>query len=891
MTMQTTLYKSLLAVFAISLCPVIAAPPIPTPVPVKAPAPPPAPAAALTVPPKPPAEVVPEGMKPFADLIKNAKESRGLFTTYQTDRGTLYLAITPDQLDHDFILSMGEASGLGVEGMYSGLMLGDLIVQFRRVNGQVMLVERNLNFRATPHTPEDIAIGRSFSESVLTSLKIEGIETGKKRLLVDLTGFVLSDLPGVALSLSQSLGATYNLDAARSYISSVKSLPQNLEIEAADTFASPHPAFSAALPDGRSISVRVHYSLYAVPSDNGYQPRRADTRVGYFVTAYKDLSSDSDRDPFVRFIERWDIRKLHPEKALSLPVQPIVYWLDDAIPLKYRPAITEGILRWNRAFEKIGIVDAIQVRVRPPDADWDISDARYNVIRWFNANEDAPAIGMHRVNPYTGQILSATVVINDGFARYWKSYYHDYLSTLVAGQPYKFQQTGANGSYEVCSYSTDSIPQFAEAATAAALLGPGLDDTVPRQIIDQYLAEITSHEIGHTLGLRHNFKGSAMLPYKSLWDTALTRRVGTSASVMDYLPPLIALPGQKQGDYFTTTIGPYDEWAIEYGYTPLPAAAPTSVDTELAKIASRSSDPALQYGTDEDAAQVDPTVARFDYAHQPLDWSEHNIALAHIMFSRIPKRLPLPGRTYDDVYSAYITTLGMYIGAFNTPLRTIGGSYIHRDHAGQTGGRIPVEMAPAPVQIHALHILLTGLFDDRALQIPPGLLDRALPDRWMHWDSSPFGANYGPTSLRAVVLNARRGALETLYSPNLLNRLEDQNLFATGKDPRMDVGRVIDDTTHAIWAELIGPVPTAITPLRRDTQRIHLDSLINLAVTPDGGTPEDARSMARLELNWLDGCIRVALARRDLPLLDRAHLQNCLSRIHRALSAQMSAQE
>nr|MDQ2731550.1 zinc-dependent metalloprotease [Armatimonadota bacterium] len=722
---------------------------------------------------------------------------------------------------------------------------------------------------------------------------------------------------------------TYTLDTGRSYVSSVKSLPQNLEIEAADTFVSAHPASSAALPDGRSISVRVHFSLYGVPSDNGYQPRRADTRVGYFVTAYKDLSSDSDRDPFVRFIERWDIRKLHPEKPMSLPVQPVVYWLDDAIPLKYRPAITEGILRWNRAFEKIGIEDAIQVRVRPSDADWDISDARFNVIRWFNANEDAPAIGMHRVNPYTGQILSATVVINDGFTRSWKSYYHDYLSTLIAGQPFGTQQTGIgetryrllepgsivgppapnfggegpgamnpglltplqtvpNGSYAACSYSTESIPQFAVAATAASLLGPGLDDTVPRQIVDQYLAEITSHEIGHTLGLRHNFKGSAMLPYASLWDTALTRRVGTSASVMDYLPPLIALPGHKQGDYFTTTLGPYDEWAIEYGYTPLTAGAASGDDGPLGKIAGRSSDSALQYGTDEDAAQVDPTVARFDYGRQPLDWSEHNIALAHLMFSRIPKRLPLRGRTYDDVYSAYITTLGMYISAFNTPLRTIGGSYIHRDHAGQNGGRLPVEMAPAPVQLHALHILLTGLFDDRALQIPPSLLDRALPDRWMHWDSSPFGAGYGPTSLRAVILSARRAALETLYSPALLGRLEDQNLFAKGREERMDVGRVIDDTTHSLWAELTGAGPIEISPLRRDTQQIQLSGLINLGVSSDSGAPEDARSMARYELNWLDGSIHKALTGRDLPLLVRAHLQNSLSRIHRALSAQMS---
>ncbi|HET6386308.1 MAG TPA: zinc-dependent metalloprotease [Armatimonadota bacterium] len=872
---------------AASILPAIAAAaPVPAPPPAAKPAAP-AKLPAATTPAKPVAPATPDGMKPYADVIKGAKESSGLFTIYKNDKGEVYLAVKPEQLDHDFILSTAVGTGLGVEGIYSGVQLGDDLVQFHRINDTVQLIDRNINFRAKPNTPQEIAIQRSFSDSVLGSLKIEAIEPKKKWLLVNVTPLFLSDLPELGRSLTAQMGAPYNVDTSRSYFDSVKSLPDNLDLEAADIFGSPKPNASAAIPDARSFQIRVHYSLYPPPPDTGYIPREADTRIGYFITAYKDLSNDSTRDPFVRYIDRWDIRKLHPDQKLSPPVHPIVYWLDDAMPVEYRPAVTEGILRWNKAFERIGIQNAIEVKQRPVNADWDISDARYNVVRWFNADEGAPAIGMHRVNPYTGQTIGATIVINDGFARYWKSYYHDYIQRLTGAEPPAAPALQIGKLGESCDYSEEAIPYFAQALNAAMLLSPDPSAPIPEKLVDQYLSEVTCHEVGHTLGLRHNFKGSTMLPFKDLFNTRLTHEYGTTNSVMDYMEPLIALPGQKQGDYYTTTIGPYDYWAIAYGYETLDGMSAEQRKTALNALASKSSSPYLQYATDEDAGSVDPTARQWDYGRDPLDFADHQIALAHALFKRIQQRLPRPGRTYDDVFSAYVSTLGMYTGAFNTPLGYIGGYYLHKDHAGQKNGRLPVQVIPASQQLRALRMLTDNLFDDSALRIPPSLLDRVLPDRWMHWDSNPFGASYNPTSLRDALLNAQHSALNSLYSPATLTRLEDQNLYADGKN-HLDVAHLIDGTTWAIWSELTRSGHVDISPLRRDSQRLQLDSLITLAVHPEQGTPEDAQAMARYELQWIRSHAQQAIAHGHPDLIVKAHLQDVESRIDHALNAQMT---
>ncbi|MCA1594910.1 MAG: zinc-dependent metalloprotease, partial [Chloroflexi bacterium] len=365
--------------------------------------------------------------------------------------------------------------------------------------------------------------------------------------------------------------------------------------------------------------------------------------------------------------------------------------------------------------------------------------------------------------------------------------------------------------------------------------------------------------------------------------TSITHRLGTTSSVMDYMPPLIALPGQKQGDYYTTTIGPYDYWAIAYGYSTFPGASPAQVTRDLQQIASRSSDPYLQYATDEDADAQDPTAARWDYGRDPLDSSQHDIELSHALFKRIAIRIPLHGHTYDDAFSAYTSTLGMYIGAFNTPLRFIGGSYIHRDHAGQPGARLPVQPIPEGSQVRALRLITENLFDDSALRIPASLLDKVMPDRWFHWDSQPFGPTYGPSSIRAVLLNAQQQALTILYSPDLLSRLEDQNL-----DPGahgLDVAHLVDGTTWAIWSELTRPGHLQISPLRRDTQRLDLDKLVSLVVAPPPGTPEDARAMGRYELRWVRDHVHRALEAHHADLGLTAYLQDVEARADRALNA------
>ncbi|MCX7593224.1 MAG: zinc-dependent metalloprotease, partial [Fischerella sp.] len=599
-------------------------------------------------------------LKAFDEVVKNTKKQQGLFTLYRSNKDNkLYLEIKPEQLNQNFLATATLESGIGEAGIYSGLPLQDFLFYFQRVDNKLNFVVRNVNFRTREGDPQARSLARSFSDSVLYSIDIKSIHPQRKSILIDLSDLLLTDIAG----LSSNLGLPGSAD--ESYFGNAKAFPENVEIESVMNFSGNSsdeddeemPGFTA-LPDSRGFTLRVHYSLSQLPNNN-YQPRLADDRVGYFITAYQDVSNDERRDPFVRYINRWHLEKQDPNAPISPPKQPIVFWIDNAVPLEYRDAIKEGVLMWNKAFEVAGFKDAIQVHQMPNDAKWDPADIRFNTIRWINTIDGYFAMGPSRVNPLTGQILNASILVDANFIRALKSEYRQIvqpneelktrtsLTALMQNRllctngleakgndvttqkqqlqkPFTRLLSKLAGEYDLC-YGMQAANQFAFGSLAMSLLQqiPPSSDQVKRYI-HQYLRLIIAHEVGHTLGLRHNFRGSTLLSPEQMHNTQVTNKTGLVSSVMDYIPPNIAPQGTKQGDYFPNMVGPYDEWAIQYGYTQFPIASPISPMAEkpfLNKILEQSEKPELSYATDEDVYDLDPTADAWDNSSNVLLYS------------------------------------------------------------------------------------------------------------------------------------------------------------------------------------------------------------------------------------------------------------------------------
>ncbi|BAY13900.1 zinc-dependent metalloprotease [Calothrix sp. NIES-2098] len=842
-----------------------------------------------------------EDYRRFRELIKGTEKLEGIFTVYRShEDGRIYLELAPEQLNKNYLATVTLESGLGESGIYSGLPLSDFLFYFRRVNNNLHFVVRNVKFRTEPSEPEQRSLARSFSDSVLYAVEIETIDPRSKNILINLDSLLMQDFSGLTPLLKYSLQADYRLEASKSYFDDINSFPENLEIDSIYGFSSLEGANLATLPDSRALSLKVHYSFSQLRENNGYIPRLADDRVGYFITAFQDFSHNHTQEPFVRYINRWHLEPSDPNAPLSPPKKPIVFWIENAVPLEYRDAIREGVLMWNKAFTKAGFENAIEVRQMPDDADWQPGDVRYNTIRWFNSLDAGFAQGPMRVNPFTGEILDADIIVDAGMVRSIQQEYRALMDASSSKNPCqnvgeRQMAEGKNSmllpSSEIC-FGKESLDQAAMGALALSLL----QNTTPsseamKEYVHQYLRSVIAHEVGHTLGLRHNFHGSTMLAPQELNNTEVTHSKGLAGSVMDYLPVNIAPQGVQQGEYFPGVIGPYDEWAIEYGYKRSPQAALESIMPEaeksfLEQIALASPQPELSYATDEDIWDINPLANLWDMSSDVLVYSQWQMDNARVMWQRLDKRYLPKGESYSNLRILFNRVLRYYFRNATLVSQYIGGQSFRRVHAGDdtSWAFVPVS---AIKQRQALAKLQEYVFAEDAFHFSPQLLNQLAPSRWQHW-GNPIPNDRLDYPIHDRILSFQTRILRSLLNSDRLNRLQDIEL-KTPPGEALSIPELFDTLQKGIWTEVLTlEQPKSISSIRRSLQREHLKILLEMMLR-NTEAPEDGRTLAWYELRQLQTAIDSRLKQfgENLDISTLAHLEVSSDRITKALNAQI----
>ncbi len=827
--------------------------------------------------------------KTFDEIIKDAKKLEGLFTIYQKD-DKLYMEILPSQFGrmHLFIPTLWTSVGFGGAGSY----LSSKVFTLEKLDKKILLVWKNTNYVAKKSPQYKRSLENVVPESIAHAFKVESEpHPERKSYLVLLDDFFFSDVADLGARFSTPQNA-YSLDKGRTVWGKNKTFPKNIELDVRYTLNSPKPRPEPTVPDSRYFTVRVRYSISELPVDNGFKPRLADDRVGYFVTRVFDYDKLDLDGTVVRYICRWDLRKKDPRAKLSEPIEPIVFWLENTIPPEFRPAIRDGLLEWNKAFEKAGFKNAVVVKEMPDDADWDPADIRYNTIRWVASlsGEGGGAFGPSRINPFTGQILDADVVM---FAPM-----NFIFSYQVFSSPLDFMLSGEPGNSAPWSRNIWSQDNFMlgwqrDYAILNMLADGQIADVkdVPKEFLYEFYKFLGCHEVGHTLGLRHNFKGSMTIKLKDLHNKAYTAKNSMGNSIMEYLSANLAPKGVKQGEYYQTTIGAWDNWVIEYGYAPIAADSPEGELPALAKIAARSNEPELVYGTDEDAynfgqfaVSIDPECVTFDLSDDPLAYSEQQVQRTKDLWRQLETRALFEGKSYYYLRRGFSASLGQYFQAMSRLVKWIGGIYHKRTHVGDPGQAQPFQVAEYEKQRRALDIIKNNLLNPDAFAFEPEFIAKLQANRFFDFSDLDQNAdrirlNFSLADSLQAFYQAMIGAL---YDPVRLHRIQDNEMMTQGK--KLVLGDYMGELYAAIWQELKDG--KSIGPYRRILQREYVSRATDLVLKAPAQAPDDAISICRYQLKALDMDIKNYLGTQTaVDLETRAHLENCADLITETLKA------
>ena len=724
----------------------------------------------------------------------------GLFPLdYDAHTGKLYLTVR--KLGSDFLLIGSLPYGLGSNdiGLDRGKLIAHHLVHFTRSGPKLLMVEPNLAYRSSsPNSEQRLAVRQSFAESVLAAFPIQAEE--KDALLIDVTAFCTSDDLNLAEQINDAKQGGYKLDDARSALvpEELKDFPRNTEIPVILTFASTSPQqrslVSTVTPDAHAVTLRQQISFVALP-EPGYQPRAYDPRAGYFPALYRDYSAPLGQPLDVRMILRHRLAKKDPTAAVSEPIEPIVYYVDRGAPEPIRSALVEGASWWNQAFEAAGFHNAFRVEVLPEGAD--PMDVRYNIIQWVHRSTRGWSYGDAIADPRTGEIIKGQVTLGSLRAR------QDYL-------------------------------------IAESLLAPYDGKTPPTELQQMVLARIrqlAAHEVGHTLGLAHNFAASAIAP-------------GTS--VMDYPHPQITLDANGRPDLsraYATGIGVWDKLAITYGYAQFSPG--TDEHAALDAIVSKGQHDGLYYITDEDsrpAGSVHPYAHLWDNGADPVAELDRVLTIRKAALARFGETAIPPGTPMSDLEDTLVPLYLLHRYQTEAAAKWIGG--VNYRYALRGDGQIVTQPLSGADQRRALAAVLKTL-SPQTLTIPESLLE-LLPPRASGYDRTreSFPARTGLSfDAIAAAESAADLTLGLLFEPTRATRLAQDH---DQDSAQLGLAEVIEATLAATWKAPRALGTAAAT--QRAVESAALEHLLALAANnqPSAEAKAVARREAACLRQWLE---------------------------------------
>lgn len=902
--------------------------------------------------------------KDYEQVISTVDGKPSLYTLWKRDKDGQLLAELPrGYAGQKHFFAMTIAAG----DTWAGLQGNELLVYWKRYDKNIALVEPNLGTRSTGDAESTSGVAQTFTDRVLLDVPI---------VCMGPSGQPVIDLDALLAGQASRFfgGSASGANPKLATIKEAKAFPENIEI-------------TLEMPAGGGILRSFHYSISLLPERSDYKPREADERIGYFTTVYRDLGKFRDDQKWVRYINRWNLQKRDPNLKLSPPKEPIVFYIDYTVPVRYRRWVRQGILEWNKAFEQVGILDAVEVyyqdKATNAHMDKDPEDVRYNFIRWLS-NDQGTAIGPSRTDPRTGQILDGDVVLTDGWIRYFWFQANNLLPDIAtqAMSPETLSWLDRNPNWDprlrlvepaereqiliersiraaeslsgrgLSRYGGHAVSAFDNAPPppGSAALPPGLLDRpsqvnglcyaahgkamgmsmmrmnlelaemladepkadgdkkgegkkdepkkeddrldgIPEWFVGPMLMDLVAHEVGHTLGLRHNFKASSIYAFDKINSDEFKGKKPNAGSVMDYNPVNINKEGGPvQGDYCPIGIGPYDYWAIEYGYT--------FGDTK--KVLERAGEPDLAFLSDEDVGGSDPLARPYDFAANPLDYAQNQIRLVTYYRSRLLDKWVKDGESWSKARRGYTVTLNSQMQALSFMAPWVGGAHVQRTRKGDPNAGPPITVVPVGEQRAALDFCINNAFKDEAFGITPDLLTKMTVDKWSDQGGMADLFQESAFPIHDRILGIQASVLTMLMNPTVLKRVYDNETRVPADQDMITLPEVLNKITDSIWTELDSASSgnytnrqPMISSTRRGLQREQLDRLIDLTDPGmiDGASGKAISNLAVAKLREIDAKIRKIVPKdptakkAGLDDYSYAHLSEAGLRIDQALDA------
>lgn len=811
--------------------------------------------------------------KTISAATRTSRKVDGLFSLYQdTANGSLHMLVKKDQLGKEFIYFMHVVDGVTSAGYFRGAFANNDVFSIRKNYNKLEFVTQNTQFYFDPANPLARAASANISPSVVSVQEIVAEDSSSYLVKVD-DIFLTEALAQVKPSPNPNArpGQEFNLGSlskSKTRYVSVRNYPANADVIVEYVYENPAPVNRGGtdVTDARNISISVQHSFIEMPS-NGYTPRYDDPRVGYFTARTNDMLSAS-ATPYRDMITRWKLVKKDPSAAVSEPVTPITWWIENTTPHELREPIRQAVLEWNKPFEAAGFRNAVVVNIQPDDADWDAGDIRYNVLRWTSSpNPPFGGYGPSFINPRTGEILGADVMLEYVFItnRLRQERLFNAAGLFAVEEP-ESGETRANHSL-VCSAGHYLHLNTMFGMQALELTGASEYDQ--REYIRQSIAYLALHEVGHTLGLNHNMKSSQMLSPAQLADRTVTSAKGVTGSVMEY--PLVNLGSNGATvDYFPSKPGPYDFWAIQFGYAPELDDA-----TRREALLARSTEPDLAFGNDADDMRapgkaIDPRVNTNDLSSDAITYSASRIDFANDLMRRLPARYSTQGKSYHELRSAYLILSGQQQGAADVVTRYVGGVYVDRAMVGQPGATRPFTPVSRADQKRAMQVLSSKVFAPASFDAASGLYNYLqMQRRGFDFFSAPEDPK-----IHARALAIHRSVLNHLMHPLTLTRITDSRLYGN----EYPLTEFMADLTAAVFAaDARGNVNT----FRQNLQLEYVNRLIAM-IEPATKAPFDYQSQSAALANLRS--IQRMLGGKSGNAETMAHTRHILYAIEKALN-------